>query len=151
MSTKLATITIRNEEGVVEARRQARDIAAKLGFDPNDQTRLATAVSEIARNAYHYAAGGVVEFLVDAETGQYEMRISDPGPGIVDLKKILGGTYRSKTGMGLGIIGAKRLMDDFHIETTAGEGTTVTLIKHLPAHGPRLTPQRLGKLAAEIA
>ena len=62
MSVKLASTTIKTEEDVVEARRQARDIAAKLGFDANDQTRMATAVSEIARNAYHYAArrrGGV--------------------------------------------------------------------------------------------
>src|SRR5205823_10994148 len=108
MGVQLASSTIRTEEDVVAARRRARDIAAKLGFDANDQTRMATAVSEIARNAYHYAAGGVAEFLVDPETGRYEVRISDPGPGIVDLKKILGGTYRSKTGMGLGIIGAKR-------------------------------------------
>ena len=64
MSVKLASTTIKTEEDVVEARRQARDIAAKLGFDANDQTRMATAVSEIARNAYHYAAGGVAEFLV---------------------------------------------------------------------------------------
>jgi signal transduction histidine kinase/CheY-like chemotaxis protein len=151
MSVKLATTTIKTEEDVVEARRQAREIAAKLGFDANDQTRMATAVSEIARNAYHYAAGGMAEFLVDPETGGYEVRISDPGPGIVELKKILGGTYRSKTGMGLGIIGAKRLMDDFQIETKAGKGTTVRLIKRLPEHGQRPTPQRLGKLAAEIA
>src|SRR3954454_13096147 len=115
MSVKVAFTTIRTEEDVVEARRQARDIAAKLGFDSNDQTRLATAVSEIARNAYHYAGGGVAEFLVDAETGLYEVRISDPGPGIVDLKKILGGASRSKTGMGLGIIGAKPPIHDVHI------------------------------------
>src|SRR5690242_15195107 len=110
MSVKVASTTIKTEEDVVEARRQARDVAAKLGFDANDQTRIATAVSEIARNAFNYAAGGVAEFRVDSETAQYEVRISDAGPGIADLKKILGGTYRSKTGMGLGIIGAKRLM-----------------------------------------
>jgi signal transduction histidine kinase/CheY-like chemotaxis protein len=148
---KLTSTDIKREEDVVEARRQARDIAAKLGFDPNDQTRMATAVSEIARNAYHYASGGVAEFLVDTDSGRYEVRISDPGPGIVDLKKILGGTYRSTTGMGLGIIGAKRLMDDFHIESKPGVGTTVTLVKRLPANGQRHTAQRLAKMAAEIA
>jgi signal transduction histidine kinase/CheY-like chemotaxis protein len=153
MSTTLATIAIRTEEDVVEARRQARDIAAKLGFDPNDQTRMATAVSEIARNAFHYASGGTVEFVYAGDAnggGALEVQIKDQGPGIADLKKILSGAYRSKTGMGLGIIGAKRLMDDFRIESAAG-GTTVTLAKKTPANAPRLTPGRLHKLTTEIA
>jgi signal transduction histidine kinase/CheY-like chemotaxis protein len=154
MSTKLSTLAIRNEEDVVEARRQARDIAARLGFDPNDQTRLATAVSEVARNAFTYAGGGTAEFLIHSEGSQggaYEVRIMDTGPGITDLKKILGGTYRSKTGMGLGIIGAKRLMDEFRIDSAPGKGTTVTMIKKLPETAPRFTAQRLTKLTAEIA
>src|SRR5436305_10899974 len=96
MSVKIASTIIRTEEDVVEARRQARDVAAKLGFDGNDQTRMATAVSEIARNAFHYAAGGVAELLVDPENGRLEARISDQGPGIAELKKVLGGTYRPK-------------------------------------------------------
>src|SRR3954463_5042362 len=103
MSFQLASTPIQNEEDVVEARQQAREIAAKLGFDANDQTRMATAVSEIARNAYTYAGGGEAEVLFDAESGRYTVRILDSGPGIAELKKILGGTYRSKTGMGLGI------------------------------------------------
>jgi signal transduction histidine kinase/CheY-like chemotaxis protein len=151
MSARISSTVITTEEDVVEARRQARDIAAKLGFDANDQTRMATAVSEIARNAYNYAGGGLAEFLVDAENGRYEVRISDTGPGISDVKKILGGTYRSKTGMGLGIIGAKRLMDDFRLESKPGEGTTITLTKTLPANAPHQTPHRLAKLASEIA
>jgi signal transduction histidine kinase len=153
MSTKLASIALRTEEDVVEARRQTRDIAARLGFDANDQTRIATAVSEIARNAFTYASGGEVEFFFAAngDGGALEVRVSDSGPGIADLKKILGGTYRSKTGMGLGVIGARRLMDDFRIESAAGQGTTITLTKKAPASAPRLTPQRLQKLAAEVA
>jgi signal transduction histidine kinase/CheY-like chemotaxis protein len=154
MSTKLATIGIRAEEDVVEARRQARDIAARLGFDPNDQTRLATAVSEIARNAFNYASGGTVEFSYAGDgngAGVLEVRIADQGPGIADLKKILNGSYRSKTGMGLGIVGAKRLMDDFRIDSAPGQGTTVTLTKKTPVSAPRLTPQRLHKMTAEIS
>ena len=151
MSTRLAACAIRNEEDVVEARRHARDVAARLGFDLNDQTRLATAVSEIARNAFNYASGGSVDFSISDEGGMLEVRISDSGPGIADLKKILNGTYRSKTGMGLGIIGAKRLMDEFRIESASGRGTTITLCKKIPASAPRLTPQRLQKLAAEMA
>src|ERR1043166_5214346 len=106
MSATLASTQIRTEEDVVAARRTARDIAARLGFDANDQTRMATAVSEIARNAFHYAGGGEVEFWFDSDSGRYEVRVLDSGPGIADLKKILGGTYRSKTGMGMGIVGA---------------------------------------------
>src|SRR4051794_11038484 len=105
MTTKLAATAIRAEEDVVEARRQAREIASRLGLDPNDQIRVATAVSEIARNAFHYAGGGSVEFGFDPDTARYEIRVSDAGPGIADLKKILGGSYKSKSGMGMGIIG----------------------------------------------
>ncbi|HEX6971836.1 MAG TPA: ATP-binding protein [Limnochordia bacterium] len=94
MSTKLAAIAIRTEEDVVEARRQARDIAARLGFDSNDQTRMATAVSEMARNAFHYASGGTVEFGYATNGnsgGSLEVRVMDQGPGISDLKKVLTG------------------------------------------------------------
>jgi signal transduction histidine kinase/CheY-like chemotaxis protein len=151
MTTKLAATAIRAEEDVVEARRQARELAARLGLDPNDQIRVATAVSEIARNAFHYAGGGAVEFGFDPETSRFEIRVTDTGPGIADLKKILGGSYQSKTGMGMGIIGAKRLMDDFSIESQPGLGTVVTLVKVAPAGAQRQTPQKLAKLSAEIA
>jgi signal transduction histidine kinase/CheY-like chemotaxis protein len=151
MSATLAVTPIRTEEDVVEARRQARDIAARLGFDANDQTRLATAVSEIARNAFHYAGGGQAEFVIDAEAHRFEVRVSDKGPGIADLKKILAGAYKSKTGMGMGIVGAKRLMDDFQIESAPDHGTVVFLIKYLPENAPRQTPQKLAKLAATVA
>jgi signal transduction histidine kinase/CheY-like chemotaxis protein len=150
MSAKLASTPIRTEEDVVEARRQAREIASKLGFDANDQTRMATAVSEIARNAYSYAGEGIAEFSFDPATGRYQVRISDHGPGIADLKRIFSGTYKSKTGMGLGMIGAKRLMDDFEVESTPGQGTTVVLTKVAPNSTPRQTPQRLAKIAAEL-
>lgn len=151
MSTKLATITLDAEEDVVEARRQARDIAARLGLDPNDQTRVATAVSEIARNAFHYAGGGSVDFSFDANGGRYEICVSDQGPGITELKKILAGTYKSKTGMGMGIVGAKRLMDEFAIDSQAGKGTTITLVKVAPASAQRQSPQKLAKLSADVA
>jgi len=149
--TKLAATTIRTEEDVVEARRQAREIAARLGFDANDQTRMATAVSEIARNAFHYAGGGLAEFWFDPDSGRFEVRISDNGPGIAELKKILAGSYKSKTGMGMGILGARRLMDEFLIDTRPGEGSTITLVKIAPPNAARQTPQKLTKLVAELA
>jgi signal transduction histidine kinase/CheY-like chemotaxis protein len=129
----LHTLELRNETDVVVARKRAREIAERLGFEVQDQTRIATACSEIARNAVRYAGAGKVEFAVEAEVPQV-LRIvtSDSGPGIEDTKKILAGRYRSSTGMGLGIIGAKRLMDGFELTSSKGVGTRVVLKKRLP-------------------
>jgi signal transduction histidine kinase len=129
----LHTLELRNETDVVVARKRAREIAERLGFEVQDQTRIATACSEIARNAVRYAGAGKVEFAVEAEVPQV-LRIvtSDSGPGIEDTKKILSGRYRSSTGMGLGIIGAKRLMDGFELTSSKGVGTRVVLKKRLP-------------------
>ncbi len=90
-------------------------IAALCGFGLQDQARIATAVSEIARNVYNYAAPGRVEFLIEGETAPQllTIRIEDQGPGIADLDRILAGQYQSQTGMGVGLIGAQRLMDRF--------------------------------------
>jgi signal transduction histidine kinase len=151
MNTHLATSTIRTEEDVVAVRQQAREIAGALGFDANDLTRIATAVSEIARNAYHYGGGGSVEFSHDPDGAKFSITVRDEGPGIRDLKTILNGSYESKTGMGLGLVGARRLMDDFHIESVPGKGTIVMLVKELPPKTRPLTEQRLQKIATQIA
>ena len=150
MSNTICAASIQSEEDVVAARRMARDVAQFLGFDGNDQTRIATAVSEIARNAHLYGHGGEVEFLFDAAKGLLTARVIDNGPGIPDLKRILGGTYKSKTGMGLGIVGARRLMDDFQIESAADRGTVISLSKRLPDKSPRLSPQKLSRIAADL-
>jgi anti-sigma regulatory factor (Ser/Thr protein kinase) len=104
---------IRCEQDVVAARQRTRQIAARLGFDPQQQTRLATAVSEIARNAFQFAGCGRIEFIVEGRSAPqiFLMRISDRGPGISNLERIFEGDYASRTGMGLGIVGARRLMD----------------------------------------
>jgi signal transduction histidine kinase/CheY-like chemotaxis protein len=148
--TRVYSAVIEVEEDAVTVRRQARRIAALLGFESNDQTRISTAVSEIARNAFHYAGGGLAEFLLDTETSLLTIRLADKGPGIRDLKKVLSGTYRSSTGMGIGIIGARRLMDDFAIDSKPGEGTVVTLAKRLPPHAPAPTAQLISKLVSEL-
>jgi signal transduction histidine kinase len=140
------------EDDVVLARRRARQIAALLGFDTQDQSRLATAVSEIARNAFQYAGGGRAEFLVSQEAPQHLLVcITDRGPGIPRLDDVLGGRYISQTGMGIGITGARRLMDRFEIESTPGAGTTVLLGKALPRRAAGLPPSRLAELSAELA
>jgi signal transduction histidine kinase/CheY-like chemotaxis protein len=125
---------VRYEHDVVLARKRARTIAAALKFDVQVQTHVATAVSEIVRNAFQYAGGGAVDFEV--ENGGEKMlviSVRDKGQGIGNLDEIVSGKYVSKTGMGLGLIGAKRLLDHFHVETAKGKGTTVKLGKLLPS------------------
>src|SRR5580704_7268607 len=120
MAGTILTLAIACERDTVAARQRARQIARLLGFDPQDQTRISTAVSEIARNAFNYAGGGRIEFLVDGRTRPqlFVIKVADHGPGIGNLSTILDGRYESQTGMGLGIIGAKRLMDRFQIDST---------------------------------
>ena len=143
---------IRYEQDVVSARQRTRQIAALLSFDGQQQTRLATAVSEIARNAFQYAGGGHVEFSIEGQTPPqiFVIRISDRGPGIGDLERILNGEYSSKTGMGLGILGARRLMDRFEIHSTPAGGTRVSMCKLLPRKARLVTPERLPELTAEL-
>jgi signal transduction histidine kinase len=137
--TSLSTMTITLEQDVVLARRRALQIAEILGLDPQDQSRVATAVSEIARNAFEYAGGGTVEFLLDSVESPRMLlvRVSDRGPGIKDPEAVLSGRYQSVTGMGLGIIGARRLTDHFELVSSAAEGTRIVFGKRLPR---RTTP-----------
>ena len=149
----LSTVAIRYEHDVVLARQRARQIAAALGFVSQDQVRIATAVSEIARNAFRYARGGKVEFgLAAAGAGAaMGMCIADHGPGIPNLQQILDGQYVSRTGMGMGIIGARRLMDDMRIESAPGSGTVVGLFKNLPHGAPPVTQALLASVADQLA
>jgi signal transduction histidine kinase/CheY-like chemotaxis protein len=136
VSASLGAVRIREEHDVVVARQRARDVAAALGFEATDQVRIATAVSEIARNAYVYARGGDVEYLLDGLDSPppvLVVRIADAGPGIARLEDVLAGRYRSSTGMGLGMVGARRLMDHFDVQTSPA-GTTVSLKRLVPRH-----------------
>jgi signal transduction histidine kinase/CheY-like chemotaxis protein len=152
MNMPLINLELRIEADIVLARQRARQIAALLGFAHLDQARIATATSEIARNAIQYAGGGRVEFVV--ETGaapKMLIRILERGPGINDLNAILEGEYISPTGLGLGIIGAKRLMDQFAVDTGAAAGATVSMSKTLPSRTSNITPQEIARLSAELA
>jgi signal transduction histidine kinase/CheY-like chemotaxis protein len=152
VSLAILGVAIRYERDVVLARQRARQIAAYLGFEAQDQTRIATAVSEIARNAFAYARGGRVEFRVEGTTRPQLLliRVTDEGPGIGDLAAVLEGRYCSETGMGLGIVGARRLMDRFEIASDPG-GTTVVLKKLLPARVSVVGPSAIARIAAELA
>jgi signal transduction histidine kinase/CheY-like chemotaxis protein len=153
MSLAIMSLRIEYEHDVVAARQRTRQIAEAIGFDVQQQTRLSTAVSEIARNAYSYARGGKVEFSVEGTTRPqlFCIRVSDSGSGIPDIQQILDGKYRSATGMGLGILGAQRLMDRFAIDARPGFGTTVTLAKLLPRSAPLLTVKELPEVTARLA
>ncbi|WP_410824844.1 ATP-binding protein [Methylobacterium oryzisoli] len=140
---------VAQEEDIFTVRQRARHVAGQLGFSPADQTRIATAVSEIARNARDYAGGGRVEFGVGAAGGRQflVMRVVDQGPGIAELPAILEGSYRSTTGLGIGITGSRRLMDRFDVVTDLGAGTAVTLGKDLPVGLPTLNGPAVAALA----
>jgi signal transduction histidine kinase len=148
----ILTVELRTEHDVVLARQRAREIAESLGVDAQDRTRIATAVSELARNAVRYAGGGRVRFLLDDRDSRAALvvRVSDEGPGIEDLDAVLEGRYRSSTGMGIGIVGARRLSDSFEIESAPGRGTTVSIARDLPpsAEGSVTTVRRI---ADEVA
>ena len=196
MKITILTLEIRYEQDVVLTRQRTRQIAELLGFDTTAQTRIATAVSEIARNAFQYAGGGRVEFGVegtisqegdtheaarnaremsrvgDGENGRWRehnkplihplppscplpsvrftISLRDKGPGIPNLSDILEGQYTSVTGMGIGILGTKRLMDQCQIESQPGQGTTVLMGKHLPKRASPLTSKRLAQITDEL-
>ena len=153
MAYAITSVLIQQEPDVVAARQRTRQIASALGFDSQDQTRLATAVSELARNAYGYAGGGKIEFMIEGQTTPQVMliRVSDKGPGIANLGAILEGRYRSSTGMGLGIIGARRLVDQCDIQTAPKQGTAVVLKKMLPHRAPLVTTARLNEIVGALS
>jgi signal transduction histidine kinase/CheY-like chemotaxis protein len=152
MSNLLLTVRIHHEHDIVGVRQRARQIAGALGFDATEQTRIATAVSEIARNAFTYARGGRVEYLVEGTVPPQVLvvRVNDSGPGIKSLDDVLTGRYQSQAGMGLGIVGTRRLMDHFDIQSTEA-GTTVSLKKILPRRTGRFTSDELSQLANRLA
>ena len=143
MSQKIFEVDLRSDRDVVESRQRAREISELLGFDRTEQVRLATATSEMARNAHRYATGGRVIFSADLKGDQgLIIEIADKGTGIPHLNKVLSGRYRSATGLGMGIIGTKRLMDHFEIDSKPS-GTSVCMKKRLPSTAPPLTAELL--------
>lgn len=154
MLKRILFTQISTERDVVAARQRARQVSASLGFDVQDQTRIATAVSEIARNALMYARGGTVEFAVDLASPQsLVIDISDHGAGINNLSAILNGEQGLIGGAEakFGIIGAKRLMDAFDIQSSPGSGTHIQLRKNLPKHAAILIARDLATISAELA
>lgn len=127
-------VPIEGESGIVNARSQARDIARELGFGMVDQSRIATAVSELTRNIVRYASGGRGEVVIREVAGPadqpgIEIVVSDEGPGIADIEFAMREGVSSSTGLGMGLPGTRRLMDEMKIESGAGRGTIITIRK----------------------
>ena len=152
MTFRIIKLAVGTELDVVAARQRAREIAVHCNFAMQDQVRIATSVSELARNVYNYAQGGRVEFSICEVDGQQvlEIKIEDQGPGFGHLDEVLGGAYKSSTGTGLGILGAKRLMDRFDIRTALGAGTQIIMHKLLPGECARLTAPMVGDLGDRL-
>ncbi len=140
-------------QDVVDARQRARELAAILGFSGLDQVRIATSVSEIARNVHQYAGEGTLEFSLDlnSQPQVFWMCLGDRGPGISDLRAILTGQYESQSGMGIGITGTRRLMDYFEIESESGQRTTVRFGKRIPSGVPAINYSDVDAFCNQIA
>jgi serine/threonine-protein kinase RsbT len=124
---------ITSENDIVMARKVVRDAATTLGFGITDVTRIVTAASELTRNIYHYAKSGVMHWRSlnqDASVG-LELTFEDSGPGIPDVEKAMEMGFSTGKGLGMGLPGSKRLMDEMTIESTVGKGTTVVVRKWL--------------------
>jgi serine/threonine-protein kinase RsbT len=127
-------VPIRREDDIVMSRQRAREVAKRLGFGAVDQSRIATAVSELARNVVRYATDGqgevtIRELPTEARRTGIEIVVADEGPGIADLEQAMSDGFTSGGGMGMGLPGTKRLMDEMEIDSGAGRATVITIRK----------------------
>ena len=129
--TRTETLPIRLSEDVVRVRQRVRALAVEIGLGLVDQTKIVTAASELARNTLDYGGGGdVLAEIVQAGTRQgLRLTFEDQGPGIADIEQAMTDHYTSGGGLGLGLGGAKRLSNEFHIASTPGTGTRVTIAR----------------------
>ena len=124
-------IPVTGDADIVTARARAKDVAAALGFSRTDQTLIATAVSEVARNIVVYAGTGEVALRAKRGDGRWGLVVvaTDEGPGIPDVEQALADGYSTAGSLGVGLPGSRRLMDSLEINSEAGRGTTVTMLK----------------------
>lgn len=124
-------IAVKSDEDLLNARQQGRELATALGFTATDVTCIVTAISELTRNILTYAGTGQVVLISTNEASRHGMTIvaQDEGPGIPDIKTAMMDGYSTSGGLGLGLPGVKRLMDEFYITSRVGRGTTVTAKK----------------------
>jgi serine/threonine-protein kinase RsbT len=125
------SLALTSEQDIVLARQAIRKAALQVGLSLVDQTKIVTAASELARNAFVYGGGGTMEWEVVANNGKKGLRltISDRGPGIEDVTKAMKDGWTSGSGLGMGLPGAKRLVNEFEIKSEPGVGTTVIVTR----------------------
>ncbi|WP_321372811.1 ATP-binding protein [uncultured Draconibacterium sp.] len=145
----MGTIVVQFESDVVRARNLASLLAQEINFDKTTCIRIGTAVSELSRNIIEHAGNGTIEFML-AERGRKSPGLiivfKDKGKGIKDLDLIKSGNYQSKNGMGVGLSGSQRLMDDFDIKTGTETGTVITTAKWLPSYSKQIESKRILKI-----
>lgn len=150
----IGAIRVQFEPDVIRARNLASLLATEMQFEKTTCIRIGTAVSELTRNIIEYAQGGNVTFRIAQRENAPDgviITFSDHGPGIGNLDQIESGDYQSSTGMGVGLIGSKRLMDDFDILSKPGEGTTITTAKWLPRFSKSLPLSRIEAIRTAFA
>jgi serine/threonine-protein kinase RsbT len=131
MTSPPKTLPIRTSEDIVRMRQAVREYAVAQGFSLVDQTKIVTAASELARNTLDYGGGGdvYVETLMNGSRTGLRLTFSDQGPGIADIEQALRDGYTSGNGLGLGLGGAKRLSNEFTLDSKPGAGTRVTIAR----------------------
>ena len=129
LSSSNETLELVVAQDIVRARHRVREEAQRLGFSVVDQTRLVTATSELARNAIVYGGGGTVTIESFDAAGRLQLTFEDRGPGIADVERALEDGYSSGSGLGLGLSGSRRLVQEFDLHTRVGEGTRVRIAR----------------------
>jgi serine/threonine-protein kinase RsbT len=127
-------VPIEHESDIVAARRAGRELASQLGFSSSELTIIATAISEVARNALMYATRGEVVVRAEESGGRRSIVViaRDDGPGIADVERAMQDGYSTSNGLGLGLPGSRRMMDEFDIVSRVGQGTTISMRKWVP-------------------
>jgi len=158
MNRSLLRLELVQDRDIVTSRQRARQVSALLGFDPQDQVRIATAVSELARNAIRHGGGGSIEFTLTtapnhgsvlAQYPSLQVVISDRGPGIPNLDDAMREPLTGE--LKLGLVAARRLMDSFDVYSGKGRGTTITLGKFLPRRNDSFSSARVNAMANELS
>jgi signal transduction histidine kinase len=153
-TTRLGDIYVRREGDIVKVRDRVRRAAREMGFDTTAQIKITTAVSEITRNIYEYAGSGAISISVAERGADLGLQVvaRDDGPGMDEtkLRSVLRGTYASPSGMGVGLSGTRKLMDEFDLETAPGRGTRVTIVKWMPRTEAASVRSRIDELRAAV-
>jgi signal transduction histidine kinase len=154
VSTKLGDVYVRRESDIVKVRERVRRLAREVGFDSTTQIKITTAVSEVTRNIYEYAQSGTISLALCERGADVGLMVTarDDGPGIDEttLRAIMRGSYQSTSGLGVGLSGTRKLMDEFDIQTASGEGTRVSIVKWLPRAAGVNAKNRLDELREHL-